>query len=140
MTYSSYAISAYQAAILTTPPLQGVVLLYDGVLRAIGNATTAAERKDFETQFNEVMKAARILNGLNACLDIDQGGQVAQNLREMYQALVKALLSSVGRPTGARALRRLAEAVTLTRDAWAEIAGMAPRQGATTPSAPEAVQ
>ena len=136
MPHSSYAISAYQAAILTTPPLQGVVMLYDGVLRAIAAAQAAATRMDYEAQFNEVMKAARILNGLNACLDLEQGGQVAHGLREMYQALVKALLSSVGRPTGAEALRRLADAVTLTRDAWAEIAGMSPRKAASE-TAPE---
>lgn len=146
MTTSSYAISAYQAAILTTPPLQRVVMLYDGVLRAIASARAAAERQDYETQFNDVMKAARIINGLNSCLDMEQGGQVAQNLRDMYQSLVTALLSSVGRPTGAEALRRLSQAVLLTRDAWAEIAGSsvveAPQSDAaafafTGPSAPE---
>lgn len=123
MTTSSYAISAYQSAILTTPPLQRVVMLYDGILRAIASARTAAERRDYEAQFNDVMKAARIINGLNSCLDMEQGGQVAQNLRDMYQSLVTALLSSVGRPTGAEALRRLSDAVMLTRDAWVEIAG-----------------
>ena len=119
------AISAYRAAIRTTPPLRAVVLLYDEVIRRTARAAAAARRRDFEAQYNEVMYAARILNGLNGCLDMDQGGKVAVSLREMYQAVTTALLGSVGRPYGAEACDRLVEAVKVTRDAWADVAGMA---------------
>jgi flagellar secretion chaperone FliS len=114
-------ISAYQSAIRTTPPLKAVVLLYDGIIAHIMRAADAATRKDYEAQFNEVMKAAKIINGLNNCLDMEVGGTVAISLREMYLAVSRALFSSVGRKQGAEALRRVADAVRLTRDAWAEI-------------------
>jgi flagellar protein FliS len=124
MNHQAYAFSAYNAALLTTPPLTAVVMLYDGVLLRIANATVAAKRQDYEVQFNEAMKAATILNSLDRYLDMERGGRVAISLREMYQAVVKALLSSVGRSTGDIALERIGAAVRLTRDAWAEIAGM----------------
>ena len=123
MNHLAYSISAYQAAKRTAPPLKAVVLLYDEILKRISLAA-AARRKDFETQFNEVMYAAKIINGLDGCLDMERGGKVAVSLREMYKAVVTALLGSVGRKTGAQACDRLCEAVRLTRDAWAEVAGL----------------
>lgn len=124
MNHLAYSISAYQTAKRAVPPLKGIVLLYDEILKRVSLAAAAARRKDYETQFNEVMYAAKIINGLDGCLDMERGGQVAASLREMYKAVVKALLGSVGRKTGAQACDRLCEAVRLTRDAWAEIAGL----------------
>jgi flagellar protein FliS len=130
MNQSAYAISAYQAAIRTTPPLKAIVLLYDKALTCIACAAAAASRGDYQTQFDEVRKAVKIFNGLNNCLDMEQGGRVAASLREMYLAVVKALYSSVGYSTGEDALRRVASAVRVTRDAWAEISGV-PLSGAS---------
>jgi flagellar protein FliS len=124
MNRPSSQIAAYQTAIRTTSPLNAVVMLYDGVLVRTAAAAVAARRKDYETQFNEVMRAAKIINGLNAYLDMDAGGKVAVSLREMYQAVAGALLSSVGRSTGAEALDKIGAAVRMTRNAWAEIAGL----------------
>jgi flagellar secretion chaperone FliS len=124
MNLSKQANAAYQTAIMTTPPLVRVVLLYDGILVRIAAAAAAARRKDYETQFTEVMRAAKIVNGLNRYLDMEAGGKVARSLRDMYQAVAKALLSSVGRSTGAEALDKVGAAVRTTRNAWAEIAGL----------------
>jgi flagellar secretion chaperone FliS len=124
MNRPSPQIAAYQTAIRTTSPLNAVVMLYDGVLVRTAAAAAAARRKDYETQFNEVMRAAKIINGLNAYLDMDAGGKVAVSLREMYQAVAGALLSSVGRSTGAEALDKIGAAVRMTRNAWADIAGV----------------
>ena len=124
MNRPKQAAAAYQTAIMTTPPLKRVVLLYDGILIRIASAAAAARRKDYEMQFNEVMRAAKIVNGLNRYLDMEAGGKVARSLREMYQAVAKALLSSVGRSTGAEALDKVGAAVRVTRNAWAEIAGL----------------
>lgn len=123
MNQLKYSISAYQAARRTVPPLTAVVLLYDEVLKRIARAAAAARRNDFNGQLHEVMAATKILNGLNNCLDMDVGGTVAVSLREMYQAVIHALFGTVGRPAGAEACDRLSDAVRLTRDAWAEIAG-----------------
>lgn len=124
MNHHAYSVSAYQAAKRTAPPLKAIVLLYDEILKRIALAASAARRKDFETQFNEVMYAAKIINGLDSCLDMDRGGTVAVSLREMYKAVVQALLGSVGRKNGAQACERLGDAVRMTRDAWAEVAGL----------------
>lgn len=118
------AISAYQTAIQTTPPLQAVVLLYDGILVRIHNAAEAANRGDFGEQFNQVMRATDILRGLLAALDIERGGALAARLRETYELNMRALLRSVGHVDAAECLRRIGDGLRELRNAWSEIAGM----------------
>lgn len=126
-----HAFAAYQAAIQTTPPLQAVVLLYDGVLARIHRAILAGGKGDFGQQFNEVMSANEILRGLNAALDISNG-DIAQRLRETYEVNMRALNRAVGRKDSAECMTRIADGLRELRNAWAEIAGMAalanPRQ------------
>jgi flagellar protein FliS len=119
-----HAISAYQTAIQTTPPLQAVVLLYDGILVRIHNAAAAAASGDYGEQFNQVLRANDILRGLLAALDKDKGGALAERLAETYLANMVALMNSVGRPNAAECLRRIAEGLGELRNAWSEIAGM----------------
>ncbi len=118
------AISAYQSAIQTTPPLQAVVMLYDGVLVRIRNATTAAGNGDFSEQFNQIVRANDILRGLMAALDVEQGGTLAIHLRDAYEANMRALLSAVGRRDTEQYLSRVVVSLRELRNAWAEIAGM----------------
>jgi flagellin-specific chaperone FliS len=115
-------LSAYTNALGTRPPLHVIVGLYDLAIVHISRAADAADRRDYELQFNEALKASQILNGLCCCLDLKRGGKVAESLRDLYQSVVSALLRSVGKRTAAIACLRLASAVRETRNAWAEIA------------------
>ena len=101
-----------------------VVQLYDTILMHIGRAAQAARKGDFQMQFDEVMSATRIIDGLNRHLDMEKGGQVAINLRDMYQAVSRALLRSVGKEDAGEACDRLVSGLKDTRNAWAEICGM----------------
>lgn len=101
-----------------------VVQLYDTVLLHVSRAAAAARKGDFQKQFDEVMSATRIVDGLNRHLDMERGGQVAVNLREMYQAISRALLRSVGKDTAGEACDKLIAGLRDTRNAWAEISGM----------------
>lgn len=106
--------------------LEAVVMLYDGVLVRIANAAKAASEGNAEAQAGEVTKAVQIVNGLNRCLDMEEGGTVAQSLREMYESVVKALIGTLGRGVQPEVYKKIAEAVWNTREAWAEIADVPP--------------
>ncbi len=126
MTHTRYAIAAYRSAVMTTPPLQAVVLLYDGLLVRIESAAVAAEKGDYERQFDETNRAVAILNGLLRSLDAARGGEVARHLEDAYRANARALMRAVTRPEGAVACRRVANGLRRLRNSWAEIGGMAP--------------
>jgi len=126
MHQTNRAIGAYRSAQMAAPPLRAVVMLYDGILARIARAADANRRRDYERQFNEVMVAAKIVDGLDRSLDLSAGGAVAANLHAFYESVGGGLLRSTGRRYGATYLEQLAAAVRVTRDAWAEIAGMSP--------------
>ena len=129
-----YAMSAYQNAIQTTPPLQAVVLLYDGVLVRLRNASDAAGRGDFGEQFNQILRATDILRGLLAALEMGPGGELTNRLRDTYEANMRAMMNSVGRPNAQDCLRRIADGLRELRNAWGEIAGMPQLEVASEPS------
>ena len=125
MNQMTKAIGAYRNAQMTVPPIRAVVMLYDAILIHIAKAAQANRQGDHERQFNEVMAATKIVEGLSRCLDFSAGGAVAANLHGFYETIGRGLLRSTGRRYGADYLEKLADAVRLTREAWAEIAGMA---------------
>lgn len=124
MNLSKQAIAAYQTAVMTTPPLQAVVLLYDGILVRVHNAGLAAASGDYIRQHQEIMRAIEILRGLLAALDLQAGGKLAANLADTYRANMQALLASIGKKNAEASCRRIGEGLRTLRDAWAEIAGM----------------
>jgi flagellar protein FliS len=120
MAQPGYA--AYQNMMLTAvPPLKAIVMLYDGAIVRTKAAGEAARSGDYLKQFNEVRRAADIFNGLNRCLNMEVGGTVAISLRELYGSLVKALMRSVGDPQAVLCCEKIADAIRVTRDAWATI-------------------
>jgi len=132
MTYQRSAISAYQTAAMTTPPLQAVVLLYDGILVRLHNAATAAGQGDYGRQYDETTRAIAILRGLLAALDLGRGGSLARGLAETYRVNMQALLACVGQKDARSRLATIAGGLRRLRNAWAEIAGM-PSQDAREP-------
>lgn len=119
-----HALSAYQNAIQTTPPLQAVVLLYDGILVRLRNAEAAVERGDFGEQFNQLLRANDIFRGLLSALDMNAGGPLADRLRDTYEANMVAIMRTIGSPNACDCLRRIAEGLRELRNAWSDIAGI----------------
>ena len=115
-------LKTYQMAQNAAPPLQAVIQLYDGILVRISRAIIANRNNDYERQFNEVMSAVKIVDGLNRNLDMKSGGQVALSIRDFYESIGTGLLRSTGRRYGAEYLEGLSLAVRNMRNAWATIA------------------
>ena len=64
---------------------QLVSLLYEGVLTSLATARGALARGDVATKCNAISKAVRIIEeGLSTALDIEAGGELAQNLSALY--------------------------------------------------------
>lgn len=103
-----------------------VVKLYDLILGHVAQAAAAAHESDFQGQFDQVMSATRIIDGLNRCLDMERGGDVARNMRDMYESVSRALMRSIGKAEAEQACATLISALRDTRNAWAEISGVEP--------------
>ena len=77
--------NAYQQnSILTAPPEQLVLMLYDGANRFGRRALAAFENESPAEATQAIARVTAIVHELNGTLDMEVGGEIAQNLRSIY--------------------------------------------------------
>lgn len=83
---------AYQeTAVLTQNRSRLIVMLYDGAIRFLKQAIDDMERGDWAAKGIHIRKALDIIFELNTVLDMEQGGDIAQNLRSLYNFMQRHL-------------------------------------------------
>jgi len=139
MSYSSaQARKSYnQIATKTAAPGQLVLMLYDGAIRFLERAVAGFEFEDpaefHSTISNNILRAQEIIFELNVSLNLEQGGELAVTLRELYHFTDRQLTHSNLHKERAGiddALGRLA----VLRDAWATmLSGDGPGRASSPP-------
>ncbi|NLW86716.1 MAG: flagellar export chaperone FliS [Planctomycetes bacterium] len=85
-------IAAYQEnAVTTQSPGKVVVLLYEGAIKFLTRAAEEIENGNPGQKGYYINKGIDIVDELNASLDIEAGGEIAQNLRSLYVFMMKHL-------------------------------------------------
>jgi len=69
-----------------------IILLYEGCIRFINEALIFIEDKKIQDAHNKIIKAQRIINELMVTLDFDAGGEIAQNLYNLYDFIMNELI------------------------------------------------
>ncbi|MHC4075679.1 MAG: flagellar export chaperone FliS [Planctomycetota bacterium] len=78
-------VETYQETSVTTQNKgKIVVMLYDGAIKFLKMAIKEIEAGNAEEKGKYISKAIDILFELNAVLDTEAGGEVAENLRKLY--------------------------------------------------------
>ncbi|MCX8683772.1 flagellar export chaperone FliS [Gilliamella sp. B2889] len=91
-------VQAYKQVNLETSvnqasPHQLIVLLFEGALNAIRLAELYIEKGNIAGKGQAISKAINIIdNGLKSSLDLEQGGEIAENLDQLYQYISQQLL------------------------------------------------
>lgn len=102
-------------------PHQLVGLLYDALLQAMNQARGAIERGEVETKGAALGKAVRILEeGLKAGLNLREGGELAHNLKGLYDFSVTRLTHANLRNDGA-AVAQVVELIEPLAQSWQQI-------------------
>jgi flagellar protein FliS len=78
-------------AIATQSSGRLVVLLYDGAIKFLRQALKELEAGHQAAKGEYINKAVAIINELDACLDVEAGGDVAANLRSLYHFMIRHL-------------------------------------------------
>lgn len=113
-----YGRDQYQSAATDTAgPAQLVLMLYDGALVRLEMAGTAIAERRFDAAHEAMMRAQAIVDELNVTLDMEQGGPIAANLRQLYSycstRLVEANITK-----DATIVAEVATHLSGLRDAW----------------------
>ncbi len=85
-------IAAYkELSVVTQDRGRIVVLLYEGAIKNIKLAIEAMTTGDYAKKGMYVTKALDIIFELNCSLDVESGGEIAQNLRKLYSFMTRHL-------------------------------------------------
>ncbi|NUQ01490.1 MAG: flagellar export chaperone FliS [Armatimonadetes bacterium] len=76
----------------TASPMQLVRMLYDAMLQSTREAKVALEAKDYATANDRLQHAQRVVEELDHAVDEEKGGDIAHNLRRLYDFLVQRLI------------------------------------------------
>jgi flagellar protein FliS len=89
---SAYKTVAVETGVQGADAHQLVDMLFDGLIQTLNQARGALQRGDLEVKGRAISKAVRILEeGLKACLNPELGGQLAHNMRAVYDYSVQRL-------------------------------------------------
>lgn len=123
---NQFATQAYRNAAVAVPPLQAMVMLFDGAILFLRKSLQASEQRRFEESHNHLLRATAILRGLSHNLDFTRGA-LPEQLYQTYHSLIMACHRSYGRPDAAARFERIIASLGELRDAWKEVAASAGR-------------
>jgi flagellar protein FliS len=98
-----------------------VVMLYDGIHEALGQARIFMERKEYRDCGQQCSKALVIIAGLRETLDFEHGEPVASNLLSFYNVITSKIIGAQTRRDYGL-LEEAAALVRSVREAWAQLA------------------
>jgi flagellar protein FliS len=119
-------LGAYQQVQVTTgvdgaSPHKLVQMLFDGLMDCFAQARGAMRSGNIEAKGEAIGRAVRIIDeGLKAGLNVEEGGRLAQDLRDLY-AYVIVRLTQANRHNDEAAISECATLIEPLSRAWAEI-------------------
>jgi flagellar protein FliS len=134
--YAAQSNAYRESSVLTASPEQLVVMLYDGAMRFLRQAETAAEQEGWQPAGERLERAEAILDELLATLNMD-AGEVAVRLQAIYVFCRRSLIEArVERST--LKIGHVQRLLADLREAWAQVAAPtqppAPVQGDAAPA------
>src|SRR5579871_3189293 len=113
-----------KVAVQTASPGHLVLMLYDGAISFMEKALAGFNHRDplefNQTINNNVIRAQAIIHEMNARLDMEQGGEIADNFRRLYnyfyQRLQQGNLKKKKEP-----IEEVLQHLRGIRDSWAEM-------------------
>ncbi|WP_294769467.1 flagellar export chaperone FliS [uncultured Rhodoferax sp.] len=123
---SAYKRASVDASVEMASPHQLVTLLFEALQRSLGAAALCMDAGDIPGKCKHIDSAIRILEeGLIAPLDMERGGEIAVNLRNLYEYCVSRLVFANAKndPAMLQEVKRLIEPVV---SGWKQIDGSGP--------------
>lgn len=117
-TYSQVNI---EAAINSANPVQLIVILYDGALTAIATAQGQMQQQNYEMKGGLISRAIEIVDALRTAIDREKGGEIAENLNDLYEYINRQLIIA-NLKNDRNILDGVSKILLDLRGAWAEIA------------------
>ena len=126
MSYTKNAAQQYkelntQSAAAYADPHQLINMLFEGAVERIAAAKGAMANKDVATKGTLISKAILIVDALRAYLDMEKGGEISVNLKNLYDYMEHRLFEA-NMENDETMLDEVSDLIQTLRSAWVEIA------------------
>jgi len=124
-----YSRNAVQTGVESASPHRLIQMLMEGALDKIAAARGHMERGEIQPKGQQIGSAISILEGLKSSLDMEKGGDIAQNLEELYLYMERRLLEA-HLSNDPALLDEVSDLLKQIKEAWDAISDHAHRQPA----------
>ena len=115
-----YAQTSVQTGVESATPHRLVQMLYEGALDRIAQAKGAILRKDIEAKANLTNRVMDIITHLQSSLELEKGGEVAENLYRLYDYMNRQVFAA-SRDNDPAKLEEVASLIREIKSAWDEM-------------------
>jgi flagellar protein FliS len=123
---SAYKRASVDASVDMADPHQLVTLLFEALNRHLGAAKLHMQAGDIAGKCKQIGAAMRILEeGLIAPLDMEKGGDLAKNLKNLYDYCVTRLILANAK-NDATLLDEVVHLIEPVASGWKQISGQGP--------------
>jgi flagellar protein FliS len=122
MTVNNKALNAYRnvhvaSAVPYADGVQLIQMLFDGLVDALSSAEGEIERKNIQEKCRALNRATSIIYGLQDSLDFKKGSDLARNLSELYEYMIRRVMFA-NLHNDLNALKEVKGLVNEIRGAW----------------------
>jgi len=103
-----------------------IQMLFDGLLDSLVTARGHIQRNAIEEKNKSLVRAGRIVIGLQGALDLDKGGDLARNLHELYSYVTRRLVY-VNAHNDLNVLSEVQSLMSEIRQAWRDVPNLLPK-------------
>jgi flagellar secretion chaperone FliS len=107
--------------IQTSSSVQVIVLLYDGAISSMRLAQEGMSLLNYQDKARFLDRALRVIGELSACLNMEEGGSVARDLRRMYE-YIQFELTQANLKNEPHLLDGPIRCLSVIREAWQDLA------------------
>lgn len=116
--YQKYKTAQYS----TASPEQLLLMLYEGAIKYARQAQKDMEERNVEAANNKLKKTEDIISELMVSLNMDEGGEIAQNLYNLYDYMNRRLIqANIRKDPGL--VDEVINLLTSLKESWEEAIG-----------------
>lgn len=114
-------VTAYKKTVFqTTDRVQIVLMLYEGTLKHLKLAKQMIETGDTVGKGTHIGKATDIISELSNVLDMEKGGEISLNLRNLYDFSLQRLMKA-NMENDIYSLESVEKVISIIKDGWKEM-------------------
>jgi flagellar protein FliS len=114
---NQYANIHNESGLADASPHHLIQMLMEGFIARVNTAKGAMARSDMEMKSLYISRAMAIVGGLNEAVDLDSGGEIAVNLRRLYDYMNNRLLQA-SRENNVEILDEVASLMREIKEGW----------------------